>query len=450
MEYFMSRITTSVLDHGAIADGVSDDASAIQRAIDFVHAAGGGRVIIPGGTRILAGSFQLKSHIDFHVAEGAVLLSATTIEAFPKRVFSYGEESEKRLWIGAENATDITMSGSGTIDGQCRAFALGETAYIFTPTHKWRPALTCFENIQRITVRDLTFRDAANWTLHFCGCEDVEVHDVKIFNNLKFPNADGIDPDHCRRVRIRGCHIISADDCIVLKNTAPFAHYGPCEDVEITECRLESASAAFKIGSESHSDCRRIRMSDCTIERSNRGLAIQLRDRGNVEDVEFRNISISTQRFAPVWWGCGEAIYVTSLPRNSQTDVGRITNVRFYHINCEAENGVVVYGDPDDRIDELVFEEVHVGIVKRTEWPSGMFDLRPFQDGYSPKEAIPVGDKTPWGFLAWRPQAVFSIEGVKTIKVKDLTYALQVRDAAEWKVVRPESPSVGIHPVGVT
>ncbi len=447
--YFMSGITASLLDHGAVADGVTDDAPAIQRAIDFVHAAGGGRVVIPSGSRILAGYFQLKSHIDFHVAEGAVLLSATTLKAFPKRVFSFGEEADKRLWIGAENASDITMSGTGTIDGQCRAFALGENEHIFTPTLPWRPALTCFENIRNLIVRDLTFRDAANWTLHFCGCEDVHVHDVKIFNNLKFPNADGIDPDHCRKVRIRGCHIVSADDCIVLKNTAPFAHYGPCEDIEITDCRLESASAAFKIGSESHCDFKHIRMSDCMIERSNRGLAIQLRDGGNVEDIEFRNISISTQRFAPVWWGCGEAIYVTALPRNEQTNVGRITDVRFYNIDCEAENGVVVYGDPDDRINDLVFDRVRVDIVKHTQWPSGMFDLRPFQGGYTPKQAIPIGEATPWGFLAWRPQAVFSIDGIKTIKVRELTYELQVQDADKWKVVYPERASVRVLPVSV-
>jgi len=445
----MSGITISVLDHGAIADGMSDDAPAIQRAIDFVHAAGGGRVIIPSGRRVLAGSFQLKSRIDFHVAEGAVLVSATTREAFPKKVFAVGEEADKRLWIGAKDAMDITMSGLGTIDGQCRAFAMGETEHIFTPTHLWRPALTFFENIRGIIVRDLTFRDSANWTLHFCGCEDVEVHDVKIYNDLKFPNADGIDPDHCRRVRIRGCHIVSADDCIVLKNTAPFAHYGPCEDVEITDCRLESASAAFKIGSESHCDFLRIRMSDCTIERSNRGLALQLRDQGNVADVEFRNISISTQRFAPVWWGCGEAIYITALPRNPQTEVGRITDVRFYDINCETENGVVVYGDPDDRIDDILFERVHVGIFKRTEWPSGTLDLRPFQGGYSPKQAIPVGEKTAWGFLAARPEAVFSIDGIKSIKARELTYALNLPDALNWKIVYPLIPSVINFSVGL-
>jgi len=78
-----------------------------------------------------------------------------------------------------------------------------------------------------------------------------------------------------------------------------------------------------------------------------------------------------------------------------------------------------------------------------------MFDVRPFQDGYSPRQAAPVGEKTPWGYLASRPPAVFSMEGVKTIKAQDLTYALQTPDASQWTTFSAQSPSVGVYPVKV-
>lgn len=433
-----------ILDFGAAGDGKTDDAAAIQRAVDACAASGGGRVLIPSGRTVLAGSFELRSRVDFHVAEGATLLSATDIKAFPRRVFSHGEEAEKRLWIGAKDAEDITLSGNGTIDGQCLAFALGENEFIYTPTARWRPAMTCFENVRRIAVSDLKFRNAANWTLHFSGCEDVLVKDVRIFNDLRFPNADGIDPDHCRRVRISGCHIVSADDCIVLKNTASFSQYGPCEDIEITDCRLESASAAFKIGSESHGDFRRIRMSDCVIERSNRGLAIQLRDGGSVEDVEFRNIRINTKRFAPVWWGAGEAIYVTALPRNAETVGGTIRDVRFQDIECEGENGVVVYGDPDDRIRDVIFERVRIVIRRHTQWPSGLLDVRPFQGGYSPGNAEPAGELTPWGHVVCRSPAAFSFDGAEALRFKEVSYSLPDSDRIAWKSVHSTSAATDV------
>lgn len=413
----------NVLDHQAVADGLADDAPALQRAIDAAHAAGGGRVVIPPGARLRAGHFTLRSRIELHVSAGAVLLSATTLEAFPRHVFDSGDEAGKRVWISAAHAEDITLSGTGTIDGQCHAFALGENEHIYTPTLKWRPALTCFEDVRRLVVRDLTFRNAANWTLHFTGCQDVSVHDVKIFNDLKFPNADGIDPDHCQRVNITRCHIVSADDCIVLKNTAQFTRYGPCEDIDISDCRLESVSAAFKIGSESHGDFRRIRVRDCVIERSHRGLAFQLRDGGSVDDVEFRNITINTRRFASVFWGAGEAIYVTTLARVTGGPVSQLRDLRFHDIRCSGENGLVLYSEIPGRIRDVLLQRVRVEIARHTPWPSGLFDLRPCAPGYFPPESIPTDVSTPWGQPALRPPSAFSAEGVENLRHEHLVIA---------------------------
>jgi hypothetical protein len=292
-------------------------------------------------------------------------------------------------------------------------------------------------------VRDLTFRDAANWTLHFSGCVDVDVSNVKILNNLRFPNADGIDPDHCRRVRISNCHIVSADDCIVLKNTASFAKYGPCEDIEISNCRLESVSSAFKIGSESVDSVRRVRMSDCVIERSNRGLAIQLRDVGHVEDLEFRNIEVETRRFAPGWWGAGEAIYVTALPRNAKTVVGSVRNVRFSDIRCRGENGIVVYGEPAGRVADVRFQRVRMDVERHTQWPSGQFDLRPCGQGFLPPDSQPAGEDTPWGRPATRACAAISVDGAEAVRFDDVEYSVPSRDTVPWTGLRAAGGVIG-------
>lgn len=405
----------SVLDFGAVGDGVTLDTVAIQAAIDRCSQAGGGRVLLPAGKTYLAGSFELKSYVDFHLEMGSVLKSDACEENFPLFAFTTGAEAGKRLWIGGKHLTQVSITGGGIIDGNCHAFSLEEGPYIHTRTLAWRPAMTCFEDCRHFTVRDVTLRNAANWTLHFSGCEDVVVDGVRIYNDLKFPNCDGIDPDHCRNVRISNCHIEAGDDCIVLKNTAPFAKYGPTENITVSNCTLISTSSAIKIGTESVDDFRNLVFTNCVIQKSNRGLSIQLRDGGTVENVVFSNMTIETRRFHDMWWGAAEAIYVTALPRNAETEVGQIRHVVFSNILCRGENGIFLYGSEPDRIQNVRFDGVQLTLCSESRWPAGRYDLRPCEPGRQPLDGIPRGEQTPWGVKTERKTPAIYLENAQEV-----------------------------------
>ena len=56
---------------------------AIQKAIDKCSKKGGGRVIIPAGQTFKTGAIQLKSHVNLHVEEGAVLLLPLRLQTSP-------------------------------------------------------------------------------------------------------------------------------------------------------------------------------------------------------------------------------------------------------------------------------------------------------------------------------------------------------------------------------
>lgn len=430
-----------ITDFGATGDGRTNDAAAIQRAIEACVAAGGGTVRVPAGRTYVSGSIELKSRVALHVERGAVLLGATREADYPAFAFKTGMEAGKRAWIVANGAEDIAITGGGIVDGNCSAFTVKDGTYITADTLRWRPAMTCLVGCRRVRVRDTIFRNSANWALHFSGCEDVVVDGVSILNDLKFPNCDGIDPDHCRNVRISNCHIEAGDDCIVLKNTIPFESYGPCENITVTNCTLVSTSSAIKIGTESICDFRNIVFDNCVIRGSHRGLSIQLRDRGDVENVLFSNMTVETRFFGGGWWGSAEAIYVTALPRNHETSPGRIRGVRFSNILCRGENGIFVMGHTPAHVEDVVFDGVQLKVGKRTKWEGGRYDTRPCPPEIRPHGAEPDGEITPWGCRVRRATPAVYIEKATGLRLRDCsvawedqtpdyyTHALEAREA---------------------
>ncbi len=92
---------------------------AIQKAIDKCSKKGGGKVVVPAGQHFLTAAIQLKSHVNLVVEEGAVLEFAFEPELYPI-VPTRWEGLD--CWnlsplIYAYQATDIAITGKGTIDG---------------------------------------------------------------------------------------------------------------------------------------------------------------------------------------------------------------------------------------------------------------------------------------------------------------------------------------------
>jgi polygalacturonase len=368
-------MTTHAVTHfGAVGDGAIRDTIALQAAIDAA-AAHGGTVLVPAGLRCLTGTLTLRSGVTLHLEAGAVLLGSADAADYTHARFG--------CLLEADGCTDVALTGAGVIDGQSALHIVEEGRYIHK-ARPWRPRLLGFARCRRVTVRDITVRNSACWGLHLSGCDDVDIHGIRILNDLRMPNCDGIDPDHCRNVRISHCYIEAGDDGIVLKNTREFADCGPTEDILITDCVLQSTSAAIKIGSESVDDFRRIVVANCVVRRSSRGVAIQLRDQGNVEDVLVSNLVIDTRLFSPEWWGRAEPIYLTARhrsevasPWNPDNRLGRVRRVRLHNIVCQGENGVVIVGSPDSPLEDVVLDGVDVRIAKTSKWPGGLLDLRP-------------------------------------------------------------------------
>lgn len=357
-----------VLDFGAVGDGETNDRAAIQKAIDTCTANGGGQVRLAAGKQFLSGQIVLKDHVDLHLEPGARLIASTDPADYDDRVF-----------VSAFNAFNVSVTGTGVIDGRGHLFMREELPHIYDldRDNDFRTRLVKFTACRNVTFRDVTLFNGASWTLHLAGCDDVLVHGIRILNNLKLPNCDGIGPDRSRNVRISDCYIEAGDDCIVLKATQPHMDLGPCENITVTGCTLVSASAALKIGTETYGDIRNVIFDSCVIRGSNRGLAIMLRDNGNLENILFSNCIVETHLYHDDWWGKAEPIHITVSPRTETTQLGTLKHVRFNNILCRGESGVYINGCKDRPVEDVLLENVRLEIEKTTEWPAGFYDNRP-------------------------------------------------------------------------
>jgi hypothetical protein len=201
----------NVRNHGAKGDGTTADTAAIQSALDACRDAGGGQVTFPAG-RYLSGTIHLRSKVALWFEAGATLVGTTNLSEYRQpAVPDFMPEAKWGKWHRAlllgENVEDVTLAGPGVIDGH----------KVFDPTGEERmrgPHTLVFVNSRRVTVRDLTFLDSANYAVFFQVSDDVE------FRNVKFVGGwDGIHwrgaPDRwCHNVNILGCQFYTGDDAI--------------------------------------------------------------------------------------------------------------------------------------------------------------------------------------------------------------------------------------------
>lgn len=385
----------NVMDFGARGNGISDDAIAIQKAVDACTNAGGGDVVFSANHTFLSGPVQLKSNVNIVLETNSVWKANPDESIYHLSAFGKNE-GEGMMWIWAKDVENLSFSGHGTIHGNGIRFMGAELfdSYELKPvtTFDPRPHVLTLMGVRNLNIRDITIREGAYWTVHLIGCDGAVIDGINLLNNLKIRNGDGIDIDHSKNVRIANCHITSGDDAICLKNRREFEEYGSCHDIVVTNCVMESRSCTVKIGSENMDSIYNVVIDNCVIKGSNRGLGIQNRDEGTVSNVVFSNIILDCQLWSDVWWGKAEPVYVTSYPRangnhkdanwrfpKGQTvgRCGEVSHIYFNHIYATSENGCFIGGDTRDKVNNIYLSNVHLNLKKLTSYDGGVYDKRP-------------------------------------------------------------------------
>ena len=332
------------------ADGTTLCTRQLQEAIDAISQKGGGRLTLAAG-RYLSGGLMLRTGVELHLEQGAVLLGSTN--PYDYQPIAVGSTADRRndnsamALIMADGAAHVSITGSGTIDGQGLQLALNIDSLHHTgerpdphynqrrqrPGETARPKLLFLHGCSNVLVEGVRLTGSANWGLSFHSCQLVRLTGLDIVNRAYW-NNDGIDLTDCRSVLVADCRINSADDGVCLKSYQPD---GECCDIEVARCDIRSSASAVKFGTASWGGFRKVHVHDIRVSDTFRSaIAIESVDGGHIDGILVERIhAVNT----------GNPVFLR-LGHRAGAQPGTLRGVTIRNLSCE-----VPFGRPDEAYD---------------------------------------------------------------------------------------------------
>lgn len=378
----------NVLKYGARNDSSALCTKAIEAAIEAAFKTGGGTVYFPSG-KYLTGPIRLRSNITIFIDAGAVLHFSDDFDHYLPMVPSRWEGTTVNNFsplFYAYKAENIAIRGRGIIDGHGKKwwdmhFSLykkdqqrnkWQEEFSRNNQHVTKPDIP--EMIDRgflrppfiqpmycknILIEGITIRNSPFWTVNPEFCENVTVTGITI-NNPHSPNTDGINPESCKNVHISNCHISVGDDCITIKSGKDEDGRKinmAAENYTITNCTMLSGHGGVVIGSEMSGGVRKIVISNCVFDGTERGIRIKTaRGRGGiVEDIRVDNIIMKNILDQAIVL---DMQYAKTQPAPVSEKTPQFRNIHFSNITAETKQAIFINGLAEMPVSDISFSDI--------------------------------------------------------------------------------------------
>lgn len=342
-------VVYNILDYGAKPTLNFNNKEAIQKAIDECSNNGGGTVLVPNGY-YYTGPINIKSNVNFHLADNAFIQFSKSKEEYPLILIDY--EGQRRIRtvspLTIDHAVNVAITGNGVIDGSgdlwrgVKKWKLTEKQWqkclaksdyiiktketeIWYPTKTiydgimvgepdyndpnalekaspyydmYRPVLLSIKNSENILIENITIQNSPAWNIHPWFCKNLKLENVIVKNKFSAQNGDGIDIESCEYVEVSNCVFEVGDDGICVKsgkNAEARKIEGPCKNVWIHDCKVFDAHGGFVIGSEMSRGVKDVLVENCTFIGTDIGVRFKsaIGRGGVVENIHIENINMA-------------------------------------------------------------------------------------------------------------------------------------------------------------
>jgi len=275
-------VTNTAFAGGALGDGVSNSAAAIQAAINTASASivggqTGGTVRVKAVgtfTNYLCGPINMASHVNLLIDTG------TKLQMLPKSSWP-----STTTFINGATLTDAEISGSGTIDGQ-------GTNWWF-PLASSRPNFIQFDHSKRVLIQDVTLQNPPTFTIYLKNSDtSVTIQRITINTPFDSHNTDGFDISSTN-VLIQNSFISTGDDNVEIGGSGAAA-----TDITISNCTFGTGHG-LSMGSKIGGGVNNLIVSNCTWNGTEYGIKIKSdrADGGLVQNIGYTDLTMTNVNF---------------------------------------------------------------------------------------------------------------------------------------------------------
>ena len=281
----------NVASFGAKADGTSDAAPAIDKAIAAASQAGGGTINFGIGVFAVKGTVHLQSNVTVNVPSGTTITGSASGYDAPEankndKFQDFGHSHFHNAMFFGNNVSNVTFKGGGTIDG-------GGHLITGNPKSGQADKIISITNCKNLEISNITLKRGGHFAALINGCDGVKSDQLII---RTAGDRDGWNIINTSHVTITNIDDQANDDALVFKSDwALGKRFTDQGHVTVTHAKLHAGCCnALMFGSETCGDFSNYLFDDITITSAGKsGLGMVSMDGARISNVRYNNITMS-------------------------------------------------------------------------------------------------------------------------------------------------------------